>query len=315
MLNEAIVRAYAKINFGLRVFPIIKSQNDGSSHNINNPNPDVYHKIQGIFQTIDLYDELKVLWKYDSERTCKVTCEDMELPEKNTVNSAYQAFCEVLLSDYSVRIPSIEVKLTKGIPSGGGLGGGSSDAAALVRLLEKICGVSLSFEQLDLIASKVGSDVFFFMHCDSEGKGCAIVSGRGEIIENITPRNDLFLLLIFPKVSSSTKIAYDLVDKAFGNKDFLESEEVSCPAYSELEAVYNGSVENWTLKNTFTSIIANEYGEIRNAIEDLKKAGCCFAEMSGSGSTVFGVFTLKQQADSVCDLLAAAWNCKLVRTV
>jgi len=303
MVIETVVRAYAKINFGLKVFP--------KNYSFNNlPQYDGYHCIESIFQTIDLYDELVVTSDSDSTGSCEVSCNEMELPEKNTINSAYHAFCDVV----DLEVPSVKVLLKKGIPSGGGLGGGSSDGAALVRVLEKICGVSLSFEQLDSIAAKVGSDVFFFMHCDSEGKGCALVSGRGEVIRKIKPRNDLFLLLIFPKVSSSTKIAYELVDKHY-EEIRQGKEEVKGPDLSELEAVYNSSVQDWTFENTFTSVIADEYKEIRDSIEELKRAGSCFAEMSGSGSTVFGVFTLKQQADSVCNLLASSWNCKLVRTV
>lgn len=301
MIAEICARAYAKINFGLEVFP--KSQ-------------DIYgckfHNIQGIFQTINLYDELVVRWnpelQENSKGECKISCEEMEFPENNTLTSAYQAFCEVLeMTDLSVKVPSILVQIKKNIPAGGGLGGGSSDAATLIRMLEKICGVSLSLEQLDLIASKVGCDVFFFLHCDQEGRACALVSGRGEKIEKIRPRNDLFLLLLFPKQASSTKIAYKLVDEAF-----LEGEKITCPDYSELESIYNSPVTDWSFKNTFTSVIAKSLNEVEQGLEALRKNGCCFAEMSGSGSTVYGVFTSKQQGDAVCSLLAETWNCKLV---
>lgn len=304
MINEIVVRAYAKVNFGLKVFP----KND-VMHNL--PKYDGYHCIESIFQTIDLYDELSVSWSFDSTRNCKVSCLDMELPEKNTINMAYLAFCQVVKD---VEVPSVTVNLKKGIPSGGGLGGGSSDAAALVRVLEKICGVSLSFDQLDLIASKVGSDVFFFMHCDSEGKGSALVSGRGEIIENIKPRSDLFLLVIFPKVSSSTKVAYSLIDKHY-EENIEEKLNVVGPEFSDLESIYNRSVQDWTFVNTFTDVISKEYEEIRNCIDCLKKAGCDYADMSGSGSTVFGVFSSMQQASIVKDMLGSKMNCELLRTI
>jgi 4-diphosphocytidyl-2-C-methyl-D-erythritol kinase len=219
---------------------------------------------------------------------------------------SYEAFCSV--SD--VDVPGVKVNLKKGIPSGGGLGGGSADAAALVRVLQKMCGIKLSDEKLDLIASKTGSDVFFFQHCDDEGKGCALVSGRGEVVKKIIPRDDLFLLLIFPKVSSSTKEAYDLVDKYLAKKD-----KVKGPGLAELEDVYRKAVNQWNFVNTFTPALSKKYKEIEAALIDLKKVGSEYVEMSGSGSTVFGVSTLEQQAINSYNLLAEFWNCKVVRVV
>ena len=288
MLGEVSVKAYAKINFGLKVYP---KRNDG------------FHNIESIFQTIDLYDEL-IVTPTDSIG-CLVECDSMELPENNTLVNAYQAFCAVTGCKLGV-----SVKLIKGIPSGGGLGGGSSDAAALIRVLEKLSGIFLTDEQLDFVASKTGSDVFFFMHCDEEGRGCALVSGRGEIVNKIIPRHDLFLLLIFPDVHSSTKEAYALVDKMF-----VQGKEVKSPDFSEYEKVYSCNPEKWTFINTFTPVIADVYKDIGRAVDDLKDNGCCYAEMSGSGSTVYGVFTLKQQAMFVSNLLTDAWNCKVVQTI
>lgn len=289
MIREICAKAYAKVNFGLNVLP---ERGDG------------FHNLESIFQTIDLYDELIV--KVTEVPGISVECASMKLPEKNTLTSAYQAFCEIA----GCPVPGVNVNLVKGIPSGGGLGGGSSDAAALVRVLEKLCSVKLSFEQLQYVASKTGSDVFFFMHCDEDGTGCALVSGRGEVVKKIKPRKDLFLLLIFPDVKSSTKEAYALIDEAFA-----KGIKVKCPLFDQLELIYNHPVEQWTFINTFTPIIMNRYPAVYNAIGDLKKAGCSYAEMSGSGSTVFGVFTLRQQAECVSNLLAAAWNCKLVRVM
>ena len=289
MLREIAVKAYAKINFGLKVFP---KRDDG------------FHSIESIFQTIDCFDELIVT--ETQQFGCVVECDSMELPLNNTLVNAYQAFCDIT----GRKDIGVSVKLIKGIPSGGGLGGGSSDAAALIRVLEKLSGIVLTDEQLDYIASKTGSDVFFFMHCDEEGKGCALVSGRGEIIKKIIPRHDLFLLLIFPDVHSSTKEAYSLVDKMFSL-----GKEVKSPDFTEYETIYSLDPKKWTFSNTFTPVIADVYNGISNAMKVIKNAGCDYVEMSGSGSTVFGVFTLKQQATFVNNLLTDAWNCKLVQTV
>jgi len=288
MMREMSVKAYAKINFGLRVLP---RRDDG------------FHDIESIFQTIDVYDELIVTPA--EEKGCIVHCDSMQLPENNTLTNAYKAFCEITGKD-----PGLNVKLKKGIPAGGGLGGGSSDAAALIRVLEKLCEVKLSDSQLDYIASKTGSDVFFFMHCDEHGSGCALVSGRGEIVKKIKGRRDLYLILIFPNVSSSTKEAYELVDRAFDSGN-----SVLGPTLAELEDIYNYPLEKWTFINTFTPVIAAKYEDIRNAVDELKKAGCCYSEMSGSGSTVFGVFENEQKADAALNLLKDTWNCRKLKAI
>lgn len=289
MLRGYHERAYAKVNFNLRVLP---KRADG------------FHDIESVFQTISLYDELIVT--VQDEKKCTVLCDSMNLPAENTLTLAYKAFCEVVNFD----VPGVIVKINKGIPSGGGLGGGSADAAALVRVLENICNLELSDLQRDLIAEKTGSDVFFFMHCNSEGKGCALVSGRGECVKMIDSRNDLFLLLIFPGVSSSTKDAYSLVDS------FLQREnKVKYPAFGELEAIYRRKPEEWVFINTFTCALCSKYDEIKSALNALKDAGADYCDMSGSGSTVFGVFTLEQQAMNISNLLCESWNCLLVQTL
>ena len=281
--------AYAKVNFGLRVLP---KRADG------------FHGIESIFQTVDLYDELTLTTT--DEKGCVVHCSDMELPENNTLTKAYNAFCKVVRCE----VPGVRVELKKGIPSGGGLGGGSSDAAALTRMLERLCNVRLSDSELDNIAAETGSDVFFFMHCDERGRGCALVSGRGEVVKKIHGRDDLFLLLVFPEVSSSTKEAYALVDEALACGNVLIS-----PEFDELELVYRRPPENWTFINTFTPVISAKYKDIGRAIEALRALGCEYAEMSGSGSTVFGIFSSRQEAESAVKELTGSWNCKLARTV
>ena len=280
-------KAYAKVNFNLRVLPC---RTDG------------YHSIESIFQTIDLFDELEV--SVTEATGCFVECNSLKLPLQNTLTKAYDAFCHIA----GVEVPGVKVKLKKGIPEGGGLGGGSSDAAALVRVLSRICKIKLDENQLDYIADKTGSDVFFFMHCDSKGTGCALVSGRGEIVKKITARKDLYLLLVFPGICSSTKQAYELVDQRLAsgaNEEFISLEK--------LEEEYRKVPSEWRFKNTFTPSLCGVYSELKSALGTLKNCGADFCDMSGSGSTLYGVFTSKQRAKSNMKLIAAALNCALVR--
>jgi 4-diphosphocytidyl-2-C-methyl-D-erythritol kinase len=228
MLSEVCISSLAKINIGLKVLP---KRDDG------------FHNIESIFQTVDIADELKVSLS-DGNARCKVSCDSLRLPTENTITMAYNAFCTVT----GMELPSVNVELTKRIPSGGGLGGGSSNAAALVRALQIITDITLSSEQLDKIAARVGSDVYFFLHCDEQGKGCALVSGRGEYVVPIQKRNDLFYILVFPNVHSSTKEAYELVDN-WNNGDCT-----AFPMLSELESVYRSPVKNWNFYNSFTKL-------------------------------------------------------------
>jgi len=280
-------KAYAKVNFNLRVLP---ARSDG------------YHNIESIFQTIDLFDELEVTILEESG--CFVECPTLELPQHNTLTLAYKAFCKCV----DTKVPGIRILLKKGIPSGGGLGGGSSDAAALVRVLERICNIRLSEGQLDFIAANTGSDVFFFIKSASDGTACSLVSGRGEFVKRITGRRDLFLVLIFPNFSISTKEAYSLVDENLKCKNAY-----NYPAFEELEAIYRRSPSEWVFINTFTPSLCSKYSDLSRALSELRNAGAGFCDMSGSGSTLYGVFTKRQQAMACMKLLELTWNCALVR--
>ncbi|MCR5387476.1 MAG: 4-(cytidine 5'-diphospho)-2-C-methyl-D-erythritol kinase [Treponema sp.] len=283
MLDEICVAAPAKINLGLKVLP---KRQDG------------FHEIESIFSTIGFADEIIV--KPEGKRnTCTVECDLFKLPEQNTITLTYDAFKKLVNED----LPGLKVSIRKKIPSGGGLGGGSSDAAAFLNALCLLCRVTLDREQLNLIASMVGSDVFFFVNCDKSGEGAAIVTGRGEFVEKIQRRKDLHYLLLFPGVHSSTKEAYDLVDKFYESGDKLDY-----PALADLEGIYNGEVSRWNFVNTFTKVIAGKYPVIEQAILALKKSGALYTDMSGSGSTVFGLFATAEDAIKARNTLSGSWN-------
>ncbi|WP_318662558.1 4-(cytidine 5'-diphospho)-2-C-methyl-D-erythritol kinase [Treponema sp.] len=283
MLDEICVAAPAKINLGLKVLP---KRQDG------------FHEIESIFSTIGFADEI-IVKPEGKKNTCTVECDLFKLPEQNTITLTYDAFKKLVNED----LPGLKVSIRKKIPSGGGLGGGSSDAAAFLNALCLLCRVTLDREQLNLIASMVGSDVFFFVNCDKSGEGAAIVTGRGEFVEKIQRRKDLHYLLLFPGVHSSTKEAYDLVDKFYESGDKLDY-----PALADLEGIYNGEVSRWNFVNTFTKVIAGKYPVIEQAILALKKSGALYTDMSGSGSTVFGLFATAEDAIKARNTLSGSWN-------
>lgn len=275
MCDSITVPAPAKINLGLKVFP---KRADG------------YHDIQSVFQTVRLFDEITVSLT-DEKNSCTVDCDTLQLPEENTFTTSYKAFCVLTGIDRGVH-----VFVKKRIPAGGGLGGGSSDASSFIQSLDNLFGTQLDFSALSEIAGKVGSDVFFFTHAlNADGKKrfsdfepyAAFVEGRGEKVRQIECRNDFSVLLVLPGVSVSTKIAYGLVDR---EHEKLKVENCSLGQGENPETIYRKNICDWNFVNDFTVPVAREFAPVADALKKLKNSGALFADMSGSGSTVFGVF-------------------------
>lgn len=288
MFSGITVVAPAKINLGLHVFP---KRNDG------------YHNIESIFTTVNLCDTIDVELIAE-KNTCSVACEGMTLPDENTFTAAYKAFCVLTGCDYGC-----SVKVTKRIPSGGGLGGGSSNASSFIQSIDMLCGSKLSAEAMNSIAAKVGSDVFFFTNAILADRQSvyeykpytALVTGRGENVRQIPSREELTILLVFPGVFVSTKEAYALVDerKNWSNQ-FDLSEEFRKP------------VADWQFVNDFTEPVCGKFLEIRNALVALKDTGALFADMSGSGATVFGIYEDTDAALRAKKVLDETWKTVLV---
>ena len=261
------VLAPAKVNLHLRVYG---RRNDG------------FHGIRSVFQAISLADEIIVgsLKKTNSieiygEFDCPV--------EKTTFYKAILAWREATGDENGV-----EIRVEKHIPAGAGLGGGSSDAAATLRALEALSGFSLGPQRLASIGAGVGSDVPFFLL-----GAAALVSGRGEIVEPFAAREDFALLLCSPGFSSSTPEAYSLLDRERPD----DSREAD-PDPQALLAAYRGSPETWPFANSFEGPLMRAYPALGQAAEALRSAGASFVRMSGSGSTVYGVFRDLKDASS-----------------
>ena len=279
-MHESIrISAPCKINLHLRV---LRRRADG------------FHNIESVFQLVSLADELTVSVS-GSEGESRVLSPLMELPPVNTVSRAIELFrAETGISS------GIAVDLEKRVPAGAGLGGGSSDAAATLIALDHLFETELSRVALDAMAAKIGSDVPFFL-----SGGAAIVEGRGERVTPIPARDDLYGVLIWPGVHSSTAEAYGLVDAwqaAHGDQG------AAWPAVSELADRYHGPIADWRFANSFTAPLEARYPAIQETRLALVASGAVFAEMSGSGSSVFGLFADRQTADNAYVSLSA--HCK-----
>ena len=280
MLSSVHVKAPAKLNLYLKVCSV---------------RPDGFHDIESIFQKIPLYDEL-LIEMVDSNCTCQVISPDFPLPFENTLTSAYKAFCSCTGIKNGVRIT-----IRKRIPSGAGMGGGSSDAAAVLSGLSQLFGVELTAGQKTAAAASIGSDVFFFL---GEGDACqaAVVSGRGENVRYIESRRDLSFVLLCPGVHSSTGEAYALVD------GWHDMNRVEISPFNELDDIYRRPVAQWSFYNSFTEPLAWKYPEIKRALSDMRRCNADYVQMTGSGSVVFGVFASDEDARESHTVLSQVWD-------
>jgi 4-diphosphocytidyl-2-C-methyl-D-erythritol kinase len=235
------VHAYAKINWSLR---------------ITGKRADGYHDLETLFQTISLHDTLTFT---ESDRL-SLTCDDPAIPvdESNLVLRAAR-----LLGS-----PSFAIELHKEIPAGGGLGGGSSDAAATLMAL------SGADRSLDELALALGSDVPFFLT-----GGTAYATGRGEVLTPMPRAAGIPLLLLIPEVRVSTAEAFGRVRRF--------SPPLGIDRYRGMTSLLDHAAE---LVNDFEEPIFAMLPGLRALKDELYEAGAAWAAMSGSGSTIVGAF-------------------------
>lgn len=249
----------AKINLGLHVL---------------NKRTDGFHAIESCLYPIPLCDILEII---PAEETIFLQT-GIELPNSNEKNICVKAY-DLLATKYNI-LP-VYIHLRKQIPIGAGLGGGSSDAAFVLKGLNELFSLNISQLNLASFAAELGSDCPFFI----TSLPC-LVSGRGEVI---SPSNiDLsgkFLVLINPNIHISTKEAYALINPK--------------QPVGDLEEILSGEQNDWksTLVNDFQIPIAQKYPIISETIDFLYEKGAYYAAMSGSGSTVFGLFDSEPVAE------------------
>ncbi len=242
-----------------------------------------YHELDSVFMPLALpCDELKL--SHNPEGGLKVVCNEPGITlDKNTLTSAYQVYGEA-----TNFYPSVILNLIKNIPHGAGLGGGSSDAAAFLLWLNDKNPNKLDFDTLLSLALKVGADVPFFLY----NEPCH-VSGIGEIIKPCKIDIEFkHLVLVCPDVFVSTPLAYKLYDKK-NEKSLKESLTTF-----ESKDIHVSRWRQWCL-NDFEQVVFNEYPSLREHKEELLRLGAKAAFMSGSGSSLVGLFDCEEKADFV----------------
>lgn len=279
MTDMMCISAPCKINLHLRVLE---------------KRPDGFHDIESVFQLISLADELSVSIA-GGIGSCEVVSPRMNLPQDNTITAAVDRFRSLTGVNEGLRI-----EVAKNVPSGAGLGGGSSDAAAVLLALDRMFGTRISVADMNAMAASIGSDVPFFL-----AGGAAVVEGRGERIKPIRGRDDLFGVLIWPGVASPTGSAYGLVDRWHSEGMDRDAQWIRV---EDLERMYRNPVSDWTFRNSFTSPVESVFPVIREARMALRDCGAAYAEMSGSGSSVFGLFEDEKQAEKAQKTLSMRWE-------
>ena len=288
------LRAYAKVNLFLRV---------------RGKRPDGFHDIRTLFQTVSLSDALSVRLSPSSRPEVKLTCSRDDLQGEH--NLAWRA--ADLMLKRTRTLAQLEVALEKAIPSGAGLGGGSSDAAAVIRAVASMLPARPSAQLLFDVAAELGSDVPFFLV-----GGTAIGSGRGTELE---PQADLpptALVIARPALEVSTAWAYAaLSEHRAGLTADAECDKIGMIDLSS-DAPPGGSLAGSRegMVNDFESVVFRRYPPIAALKSRLQALGAQVALMSGSGSAVFGVFESYQSARLVADRLLAeglaAWSAEYV---
>ena len=265
--------AYAKLNLTLDV---LGKREDG------------YHDLQSVMQTISIRDDIEI--DVGTGKPWRLLCSDETLPtdERNLAWKAADVFCRTMNRDPD----GLEIRIVKRIPSGAGMGGGSADAAAVLRALNRHYGEPLSVLALAELGAQVGSDVPFCVL-----GGTAMVEGRGERLRKLPNMPDCIFVVCKPDFSVSTPELYEKIDRvAIPQRPDNRAMETALLA-GDLGAVAE------SLCNVFDPVVTSEHLELNYIKSICHSYGALNQQMTGSGSAVFAILPNFEYAAVVCNML------------
>ncbi len=257
-------KAYAKINLGLEI--LYKRQ-------------DRYHEINTIFSRISLADDINIC--KNSELSVNCVSED-EIAQED--NLAYKAAL-LLRRHYKVK-EGAEIEVIKKIPTGAGLGGGSSDAATTLKGLSELWNIPVDLNILLKIASDIGADVPYFLR-----QGMAVASGRGEKLEYFKLDLPYTVLLVMPGNKISSKWAYQNLAIGYLRKNPTDLRTALINSVNKSELLKK------SITNDFEGSIFKKYPELKVIKSKLYKSGAVLSLLSGSGSSIYGLYTSRGEAE------------------
>ena len=265
--------AFAKINLTLDV---LGKREDG------------YHDLKSVMQAISIRDDVEI--DVDTDTTWSLQCSMKEIPQDQT-NLAWKA-AEAFYAVTGLTTTGLSIRILKRIPPQAGLGGGSADAAAVLRALNRHYGNPLSILALAELGAQVGSDVPFCVLC-----GTAMVEGRGERLRKLPDIPDCFFVVCKPDFSVSTPELYQKLDSvAIAHRPDHQAMESALLA-GDLQKVA-GNI--W---NVFDPVVTQEHLELNYIKSILNSYGAIAYQMTGSGSAVFGIVTEFEHAAVICNML------------
>ena len=261
-MDRVLLKSFSKVNIGLKIF---------------NKRADGYHNIHTIFQEIDFYDNI-ILKKRNSGCAFTSNVDWLNNNESNLCVKAWQCLVD------RFGIAGINIELQKNIPPGSGLGGGSSNAACILKGLIQLYNLNISLNNLLKIGSSIGADVPFFIK-----GGCQIGSGIGDRLVKVDHSIKNTFLLVMPDIHIDTKTTFKKFKKILD----YNKEKVNFADFIEKDKFLFKFFEN-----DFETIIVPAYPEIGQIKKKLLNQGAIFSSLSGTGSTVYGVFDDEAKAIS-----------------
>ncbi len=282
MPREISISAPAKVNLHLQ---ILEKRADG------------YHGILSLFQAVSLFDEIRIKKTAGPPQRLRLEGDFALLPSRNSIVQAVESFGE----ESGIR-EGLEIALEKRIPLGGGLGGGSSDAAAVLLGLQALFGDPVSRERLAVLGAGLGSDVPFFLQ-----GAAAVVEGRGETVHPLAPRGGFALAAVFPRMSVDTSLAYGWLDEMRGLAGPVSGGRGLSPG--DLVLMYEGAPADWGMWNDFDAVVLPRVPGMREGRMALERAGAWGPRLTGSGSTLIGVLpdevSARKAVRKIADMKAA----------
>lgn len=265
--------AYAKLNLTLDV---LGKREDG------------YHDLKSVMQTVSIRDDIEIDVGTGKPWSLKCDKEGIPCDESNLAWKAAKVFCEALDKDPD----GIEIRITKRIPSGAGMGGGSADAAAVLRALNRHYDAPLSIVALAELGAKVGSDVPFCTLC-----GTAMVEGRGERLRKLPDMPECVMVVCKPEFSVSTPELYRKLDETTIAKHPDNQAMESALLAGDIAKVADN------LFNVFDPVVTAEHLELNYIKSIFNSYGSMGQQMTGSGSACFCILPDFEFAAVVCNML------------
>lgn len=265
--------AFAKLNLTLDV---LGKREDG------------YHDLKSVMQTISIRDDVEIDIGTGKPWSLECSAEGIPTDRKNLAWKAAEVFCQEMKKDPD----GISIRIHKRIPSGAGLGGGSADAAAVLRALNRHYGSPLSVLALAELGARVGSDVPFCVLC-----GTAMVEGRGERLRKLPDLPDCVFVVCKPDFSVSTPELYQKIDTVA-----IAHHPDNTAMESALLAADLGKIAD-LIENVFDPVVTAEHLELNYIKSICNSYGALGMQMTGSGSAIYAIMPSFEYAAVVCNML------------